>query len=194
MERKGEPEDRIGGPQHATDEQLVVASLLGAFSAFDELARRYRSALVLTALPIVGCRSRAEDVAQDALILAFRHLPRLSEPAAFPGWMRAIARNRALRVARESSRFDSHDPDTLGRYADVGDDPSDALTRRAATQNLLEALQALPEELREPLYLRAFEDWSVARIAAYLSVPDATVRGRLFRARALLRRTVGDDI
>jgi DNA-directed RNA polymerase specialized sigma24 family protein len=61
------------------DEVLVVAAILGNLDAFGELARRYRAAVVRTAQAVVG-RDDAEDVAQDALLLAFKALPSIEEP------------------------------------------------------------------------------------------------------------------
>ncbi|HMB90757.1 MAG TPA: hypothetical protein VKP65_07915, partial [Rhodothermales bacterium] len=56
------------------DEVLVVAAILGDFDAFDVLVRRYRAAVIRTAQSIVAAND-AEDVAQDALLLAFKGLP-----------------------------------------------------------------------------------------------------------------------
>ena len=81
------------------DEVLVVASILGDLDAFDELASRYRAAVVRTAQAIVG-RENAEDVAQDALLLAFKALPSIDEPPKFAAWLSAITRHRALRFSK----------------------------------------------------------------------------------------------
>src|SRR5918911_2889006 len=81
------------------DEVLVVAALMGDLSAFDELCARYRAAVVRTAQAIVG-RADAEDVAQDALLLAFKALPTLEAPAKFAAWLAAITRHRAFRFTR----------------------------------------------------------------------------------------------
>ena len=81
------------------DEVLVVASILGDLDAFDELASRYRAAVVRTAQAIVG-REDAEDVAQDALLLAFKALPSIEEPPKFAAWLSAITRHRALRFSK----------------------------------------------------------------------------------------------
>src|SRR5215210_4533984 len=82
--------------EETPDELLVVAAILGDLSAFDELASRYRAAVVRSAQSIVG-RDDAEDVAQDALLLAFKALPAVENPAKFAAWLSAITRHRALR-------------------------------------------------------------------------------------------------
>ena len=91
------------------DEILVVAAIVGDLSAFDCLVNRYRAATVRLARSLVG-RQDAEDVAQDAFLLAFKALPSIEEPARFAPWLRAITRRRALRFksreAREPARAD----------------------------------------------------------------------------------------
>ena len=82
------------------DELLVVAAILGNLEAFEELVMRYRPAVVRLARTIVGTNS-AEDVAQDALLLAFKALPTIEEPGKFAAWLSAITRNRALRFNQQ---------------------------------------------------------------------------------------------
>src|ERR1051325_983700 len=85
------------------DEVLVVAAILGDLEAFDELATRYRAAVMRVAQAIVG-RDDAEDVAQDALLLAFKALPSIEDPTRFAAWLAIITRHRALRLGKRESR------------------------------------------------------------------------------------------
>src|ERR1041384_7732163 len=85
------------------DELLVVAAILGTLEAFEELVVRYRPAVVRLARTIVGSDD-AEDIAQDAWLLAFKALPSIEEPRKFAAWLSAITRNRARRVGRSESR------------------------------------------------------------------------------------------
>lgn len=194
------------------DEALVVAALVGSLAAYDELVRRYRAAVLLTTARVFpNDRAAAEDAAQEAFLLAFKALPKLETPAAFPGWLRAIARNRALRLAERAKRAGApaapSDLDALllresrevGRRpaavasASAGEDPRRAYERRAERERLWRAIDALPDEQREALWLRAVEEWPVARIAAFLRINEAAVRGRLYRARESLRRRLLAD-
>src|SRR3954451_14051390 len=84
------------------DEVLVVASILGDLDAFDLLATRYRAAVVRVVASVAG-REDAEDVAQDALLLAFKALPSIEDPAKFAAWLSAIARHRALRFGKREN-------------------------------------------------------------------------------------------
>src|SRR5512136_1472860 len=83
------------------DEILVVAAILGDLAAFDELVLRYRSAVVRTAQMIVP-KDDVEDVAQEALLLAFKALPSLEELKKFPSWLNAITRRCAIRFSQRS--------------------------------------------------------------------------------------------
>src|SRR5512136_3407576 len=83
------------------DEILVVGAILGDLSAFNVLACRYRPAVLRTARLIVP-QDDADDVAQEALLLAFKALPSLEDPAKFAAWLRAITRRCALRYQDRS--------------------------------------------------------------------------------------------
>src|SRR5512139_1317665 len=84
-----------------SDEILVVAAILGDLAAFDRLVLRYRPAVIRTAQMIVP-RDDVEDVAQEALLLAFKALPSLEEPGKFPAWLHAITRRCAFRISERT--------------------------------------------------------------------------------------------
>src|SRR6267378_7459685 len=88
------------------DEVLVMAAILGHLEAFEELVLRYRAAVVRLARTIVG-NNYAEDVAQDALLLAFKALPSIEEPGKFAAWLSAITRHRAMRFGKRESAHQS---------------------------------------------------------------------------------------
>src|SRR5580765_8184360 len=88
------------------DQLLVVAAILGDLEAFGELASRYRPAVMRTAQAIVG-REFAEDVAQEALLLAFKALPSIEEPTRFAAWLSAITRHRAMRFVKREVQLRS---------------------------------------------------------------------------------------
>ena len=170
------------------DEVLVVAAILGDLEAFGELAARYRAAAVRTAEAVVG-RSDAEDVAQDALLLAFKALPSIGDPRKFPQWLGAIARNRALRWARrEGARRTATvamDEVLLERIAALA--PPFA---REDDEELRLALEEVPADYALVLRLRFFDEMPLERIAAFLGVPLSTVKWRVHRGKALLRERV----
>jgi RNA polymerase sigma-70 factor, ECF subfamily len=176
------------------EDALVLAAMVGSIPAFDALVRRYRPAIEGTALSILKCRAQAEEVAQETFLLAFEHLPALENPRLFSGWLRAIARNRALRVRKQESRMQP-----LTEAQQALRDVSAALSTPSDTDRALgwlvlsQALNRLAPLTREALFLRAFEGWSVEEIARYQSVSPTTARGRLARARAALKGYYFDE-
>ena len=168
------------------DEVLVVAAILGDLVAFDELASRYRAAVVRVAQSIVG-REEAEDVAQDALLLAFKALPSLEEPNKFAAWLSAITRHRALRIGKREKA-------QKARRVEMDElllEKLDALARPLLNENENEELQLalkhVPEDYALALKLRFLDEMSVKRIAAFLGVPLSTIKWRLHRGKQLLR-------
>ncbi|HEY7545388.1 MAG TPA: RNA polymerase sigma factor [Blastocatellia bacterium] len=177
----------MGKPaQEPPDEVLVVASILGDLDAFDELAARYRAAAVRAAQAIVG-REYAEDVAQDALLLAFKALPSIEDPSRFAAWLGAITRHRALRLSqRELARERTHVGLDEVLLSEV-----DALARpfvnEGETEEFRLALERLPDDYALVVRLRFLDDMPLKRIAAFLGVPVSTVKWRVHRGKALMR-------
>ena len=171
------------------DAALVVYATLGSLRAFDELIRRYRGPITLAAEQVVKSRAIAEEVAQETFLAAFKALPTLEAPGAVGGWLRAIARNLALKTLQRERRCTATDDlEALVRTASHELAILPDWIARIEQAVIFQALQKLPQDQQEVLYLAAYEDWSVARIAEYLSVPDATIRGRLYRARQAVRQ------
>ncbi len=179
------------------DDELVVLSLLGSLAAFDELVRRYRGAVVRVTSQILGCRTSAEDAAQDALVIAFKALPQLQDPGRFPAWLCSIARHRALRVANQEMRTVAADKTDLDRLIiercpELTINPAELVIGRFGS-SVLRAMEALPEEVRLVMELRYCEEWSITAIASFLSLPLTTVKWRLHTGRKTLRRILSSD-
>lgn len=170
-------ETRLG---QADDGQLVCRAREGCRTAFDELAHRYRAGVYLTARQIVGDAGLSEDVAQEALLIAFRALPTLADPARFGAWLGAITRHRARRVAHQERRFVPLEPAHLDHFQ--------AIPLPSVPEELTDAFGALGEEYQTVLRLRYWEEWSVGQIASFLSLPITTIKWRLHYGREVLRR------
>jgi RNA polymerase sigma-70 factor (ECF subfamily) len=176
--------------QEPPDEILVVAAILGDVEAFGQLAARYVAAAVRVAQSIGG-RDDAEDVAQEALLLAFKALPSIENPARFAAWLGAITRHRARRWARRegarraaSVEFDEVLVENLGPHARPLA-PSDG-----TDEEIAKALDDVPSDYAVVLRLRFFDDMPLERIAAFLGVTVSTVKWRVHRGKALLRERI----
>ena len=172
------------------DEILVVAAILGDLSAFDELATRYRAAVVRAAQRVVG-REDAEDVAQEVLLLAFKALPAIEEPTKFAAWLGAITRHRAWRFSQQTrTRQTKLAPLDEILLAQVGALARPLTKENEAATELRRALDALPEDYALVLRLQFLDDLPHKRIAAFLGVPVSTVKWRAHKGKELLREQV----
>lgn len=169
------------------DEVLVVEAILGSLEAFDELATRYRAAVMRTAQAIVG-REYAEDVAQDALLLAFKALPSIEEPTRFAAWLSAITRHRALRFGKREGQLRSRsvalDEVLLERMGALSQPFEDL----SGNEELRHALETVPEDYALVLKLRFLDEMPLKRIAAFLGAPLSTVKWRVHQGKKLLRK------
>jgi RNA polymerase sigma-70 factor (ECF subfamily) len=172
------------------DELLVIEAIFGDFDAFDELALRYRAAVVRTAQAVVG-RDDAEDVAQDALLLAFKALPSIEDPTKFAAWLSAITRHRALRFnKRESAHKQGRiELDEL-LLEQIGALASPMIESDGGDEEVRLALENIPADYALVLRLRFQDEMPLKRIAAFLGVALSTVKWRVHRGKQLLREQV----
>jgi RNA polymerase sigma-70 factor (ECF subfamily) len=121
-------------------------------------------------------RGEVEDLVQDVFMAAMQRLTTLRDPAAFPGWLAAIARNRATDHLRRTPAA-SELPEEL---ADHSCDRADAVA-------VLEVIRSLPDAYRETLTLRLVEGMTGPEIAAHTGLTEGSVRVNLHRGMKLLR-------
>lgn len=161
---------------------VVLAAQRGDRRAFAELYRRFSRAVhgvVLAKVPYAD----AADLVQDTFALALERLGQLGEPAAFPGWLLSIARNRAVDHLRGR------------RPIAMGDELPDlpvAASRASEAAQVLTALRALPEAYQETLILRLVEGLSGPEIAEQTGLSAGSVRVNLHRGMKLLREQLGE--
>jgi RNA polymerase sigma-70 factor (ECF subfamily) len=160
---------------NAEDDILVRRALQADPESFGQLCRRYYPLLVAVADSILLDHHLAEDAAQEALAHACRQLPRLRKPRLFGPWAAAICRNVAKDMLRDRQRQRTSVPDCPMRGPDHSDDRQ--------TQIVTEALQRLPQHLREVVYLRFYNGMSYEQIAGVLGASQQLVDGRLRRAK-----------
>lgn len=138
-------------------------------------------------------RDRAADIVQESLVRAFKARDRYDGRQPLAPWLLAIVRNACWDQLRAAGRR----PETPLDDEDlITDAAPDALSRALATERTdrLEAhLATIPEEFREVLVLVVMEGLSYEEAAFVVGAPVGTVRSRLFRARAALRKKILDD-
>jgi RNA polymerase sigma-70 factor (ECF subfamily) len=157
------------------DQILVQRALEADPESFGELCRRYYSSLVAVAYSILLDHHLAEDAAQEALAAACRQLPGLKKPERFGPWIVAICRNVAKDMLREIQRLRNPVEACKERQNDCNDDHHKAI--------LAEALQQLPQHLREVIFLRFYNEMSYEQMARVLGATEQMIDGRLRRAK-----------
>jgi RNA polymerase sigma-70 factor, ECF subfamily len=176
------PSDSALAAEDLTLSELVVAAQLGDTSAGEALARRFLRPAYAVALSILRRPSDAEDVAQDALIIALLKIQDCRAPSAFGAWLMQIVRNQALNLRSKRILRDvpEQQPEEIASPRASGD----TLTR----MRLLKALDHLTEQQREVVLLHDLAGFHHMEIAKTLDISNTNSRQILFVARAVLRR------
>jgi RNA polymerase sigma-70 factor (ECF subfamily) len=160
--------------------------LAGDVNAFEGIVRRWQGPLVNLAWRYCRDRGRAEEMAQEALVRAWRGLAQWRREGSFSTWLFALAAN----VFRsELKRFPTDDvwiEDAL-EPARAATQESSLATRQSA-DTVRRAVMALPVRYREAVILFYFHEMDVGAAARTMGMPEGTVKARLARARALLKR------
>lgn len=129
----------------------------------------------------------AEDVAQEALLRAYRKFDRLRDPNRLRAWLVRIAFRVALDRLRSRSRREMRE--TSWAYPERRPGPPTAEDLAASTEfreRLEGAMEELPEKLRMVLLLAAMQGYTLEEVSAMLGIPMGTVKSRLFFARKQL--------
>ena len=174
-------------------------------AAFELLMRRYNTRLFRAARAILKDDAEAEDALQDAYLEAYRHIGEFRGDAQLSTWLTRIVITRALMRLRKEKRhrnvvsIDSREtPDGDRLEADVKDDaaepPVETVWRGELRKLIEQRVDELPLPFRTVFVLREIEDMSAAETADALGIPEATVRSRHFRARAMLRASIARDV
>ena len=159
--------------------------LAGDVQAFEGIVRRWQGPLVNMAWRYCRDRSRAEELAKEAFIRAWRGLPQWRRESSFSTWLFALAAN-VFRT--ELKRFpDVHLP--LDKAAEPYGPAAQfhALEEKSRNEVLRRAVLALPHRYREPVIPFYFHEMDLTAAARTMGLPEGTMKARLSRARALLR-------
>ncbi len=177
-----------------SDEQLVREAQAGKLRSFNVLVERHERPLYNLVLRHVSDRQLAEDVTQEALLSAWRALHTF-KGGSFKAWLYRIAVNEARdlyrsRIRRQASSLDDmlEQGVGLGFEADLGPGPEDAALSAATISAVERCLLKLPEKHRIVVLLSDVQGLTYDEVCQTLGLPLGTVKSRIFRARAALRK------
>jgi RNA polymerase sigma-70 factor (ECF subfamily) len=192
-----------GNEATTDDRRIVEAVLAGDRDAFRRLVEREGPSVVAACARVLGDRSEAEDVAQEAFVIAYRSLGSWRADGAFGAWLSRIAVRLAVRRAAQRKHVTWLDPiaaeaDQPGRdrFRTAGGhdaaDPAQTVIRSERDAQLRAAVASLDEPYREVVALRFFAERSLTEIAEATDRPLNTVKTHLHRGLARLRRVLED--
>ena len=160
----------------------------GDHDAFASLIGAATNRLYALACLILRDTDRAEDSTQEAIVRAWRELPRLRDPARFDAWLRRLVVTACYDEGRKVRR--RAEVSLLGAVGHSGADPLSAMVER---ERLERAYRRLPIDQRTVLALQYHFALSHVEIAATLDVPIGTVKSRIRYAVAAMRAALDAD-
>ncbi len=177
----------------ATDEELVDAFQAGSLSAFDDLVRRWERKIQAAIYRVMGTEDEARDLCQETFLKAYRALGAFKREARFSSWLYQIALNLCRdRMRRRKGRtmvsLETLETDVLSlRSTGHGPSPLELVEASALSRAVADAVSDLPDEQREVIVLKEYQDLTFLEIAEILDVPLSTVKTRLYRGLGQMR-------
>lgn len=177
-----------------SDEQVVDRVLAGEGALFEILMRRHNQRIYRIVRGILGDDGEAEDVMQDAYVRAYQHLEQFERRSTFVTWLTRIAMHEAFARAQRQKKQTSLDSDEALANVILVSVSDSSPEQKVANMELHTALEAaivsLPAKYRSVIMLRDVEEMTTAETSLALEISEESVKVRLHRARALMRRAL----
>jgi RNA polymerase sigma-70 factor (ECF subfamily) len=175
---------KLSGLKPVDDRKIVERVLNGDAEAFNLLVREWEKPIYNFILRMIGDRDEAMDLCQDSFMKAYRELGTLKDRDRFSSWLYRIAHNTCFSKLRkdQGKTFVELAPETRASKPSV--------ENRLAVEK---ALQQLPEDQREVVVLKVYQDLKFEEIAAIQDAPVSTVKSRLYMGFEKLRLILGGD-
>ncbi|HVH68131.1 MAG TPA: sigma-70 family RNA polymerase sigma factor, partial [Gemmatimonadales bacterium] len=166
-------------------------------ASFEREALVHLDSLYRVALRLTGNSAEADDLVQETMLKAYRAWHQFQQGTNAKGWLLTILRHAFINEYRRRTRHpETVDVDAIEPFSvfeEVQDeDPQGTFFDRIVDDEVLKAIDQLPEQFREAVVLSDVEGLSYEEIARILEVPVGTVKSRLFRARRQLQHKLYD--
>ncbi|PAP94430.1 RNA polymerase subunit sigma [Mesorhizobium wenxiniae] len=185
-------------PAASGEMQLVSRALAREGGAFRTIIKTHNQRLYRIARSVVRNDSEAEDIVQEAYVRAFAQLGDFRGESSLATWLSRIVINEALGRLRKRRRTvampQSLQAEIIKFPLNPSDDPERTMAQRQILELVERATDRLPDVYRTVFVARVIEGLSIDETAALLDVRPETVKTRLHRARALVRKALDDQI
>lgn len=172
---------------------LVIAAQGGDLEAFEKIVGQFQGMAYASAYALLNDAQLAEDVAQEAFIEAYLDLPKLREPAAFPGWLRRIVFKQSDRVTR--GKHIPTMPLENAHHIPMADfSLATFIEERERDEHVRRAVEDLPDHEHIVTLLFYSTGYALKDIAAFLEVPITTIKKRLHDARKHLKTSLLETV
>lgn len=177
-----------------TDDRLLAAYAEGNNQAFDILLSRHQQRVFSYIMSVVKNRDVANDIFQDTFVKAITTIKQgqYSEVGKFSAWISRIAHNLVIDHFRNSKNapasVDDSESDILNRQELCEDTVEDRIVSEQTTEEFMSLVDILPDNQREVINMRIYEDMSFKEIAAATNVSINTALGRMRYALLNMRR------
>jgi RNA polymerase sigma factor (sigma-70 family) len=181
-----------------SEERLVADAKIGRAAAFDELCKRNAKKLFHITYRITRNHEDAEDAVQESFLRAFVHLKTFDGKSQFSTWLTRIAmnaalmklrRDRALREVPIEEPLESGERWQQQRVTDSTLNPEERYAEQERETILREAVARLRPTIRKVVEIHQLQESSLGETAEVLGISLAAAKGRMFHARAALRKT-----
>ncbi|RWX64606.1 RNA polymerase sigma factor [Mesorhizobium sp. M4B.F.Ca.ET.089.01.1.1] len=180
------------------DMALVRRALAREADAFRLIIKTHNQRLYRIARGVVRNDAEAEDIVQEAYVRAFASLAAFRGDASLSTWLSRIVINEALGRLRKRKRTvampENPDAQIIPFPLNASDDPERTMAQRQILALVERATDSLPDVYRSVFIARVIEGFSMDETADLLGVKPETVKTRLHRARALVRKALDDEI
>jgi RNA polymerase sigma-70 factor, ECF subfamily len=187
----------IANNNSINEQELVKRLQKGQQWAFNILVDRYQERLMKIAYGITFDTGESQEIVQDVFVIVFKKIKNFRQDAKLATWLRKITVNQCLNWKRKwKRRFKwSHDSFEAGEGKNLFNDknllkdtlksrdPEMLYQEKQLGENLMKAIQSLPEKLRVVFVLNSLEGLSYNEIANTLNIQTGTVSSRLYKAR-----------
>jgi RNA polymerase sigma-70 factor (ECF subfamily) len=180
------------------DLELAQRAMARDGAAFRTIIKTHNQRLYRIARGVVRNDAEAEDIVQEAYVRAFAHLESFRGDASLGTWLSRIVINEALGRLRKRRRTvampENPQAEIIQFPLNPSDDPERTMAQRQILQLVERATDSLPDVYRMVFMARVIEGLSIEETSELLGVRPQTVKTRLHRARALLRKALDDQI